>query len=454
MKEKGETELSRARVLITTLAGLLLLACGGGSAPSGGSSPQPNAGSVAFVSSQGSPAQETQDMNQKVLPGFHGSASFLSQATEQQDIDKVLAEQKAGGTGTIDVLGLTHGAFATLQGSGALMDLTPLLQKLQKDRTFPASLLTFGKLGTQQQLYIPWIQATYMLVVNKKADQYLPKGVDKSSMTYDQLIAWAAAVEKGTGEKLFGLPAAPGASGGLLNRFIQGYTYPAYTGTEITNFRSPEAVQMWEMVKKLWTVSNPQSTTYAQMEDPLQSGEVWMSWDHVARFQNALATMGDQFEILPAPSGPKGLSYITALIGLGIPKNAPNKAGAEALIDYLTQPRQQALTATALSFLPVVQGVNLSGPGVPAYLSTEAAVAQKYATSKNAIAAWLEVGLGTQSNTLKLAYQDAFTRIILRNEDIQTTIDYEAGVIQRALDTANAPCWRPDPPSTGTCQIK
>jgi multiple sugar transport system substrate-binding protein len=49
----------------------------------------------------------------------------------------------------------------------------------------------------------------------------------------------------------------------------------------------------------------------------------------------------DQFEILPAPTGPKGLSYITALIGLGIPKNAPNKAGAEALIDYLTQPRQR-----------------------------------------------------------------------------------------------------------------
>jgi multiple sugar transport system substrate-binding protein len=432
-------------------------ACGGTPAPpsgAGGSSPQANAGRVEFVSSQGQPAQEVNDMNQKVLPGFNGSADFQSQATEQQDIDKVLAEQKAGGTGTVDVLGLTHGAFATLHGSDALMDLTPLLQKLQKDRKLPDSLLNFGRLGTQQQYYIPWMQATYMLVVNKKADQYLPKGVDRSSLTYDQLIAWAAAVEKGTGEKLFGLPAAPGTKGGLLNRFIQGYAYPAYTGTEITNFRSPEAVQMWQTLKKLWAVSNPQSTTYAQMQDPLETGEVWMAWDHQARFQDALAKMGDQFEILPAPAGPKGLSYITALIGLGIPKNAPNKAGAEALIDYLTRPRQQVSTAATLAFSPVLEGVKLSGPGMPAYLTAQAAVADRYTTSKKAIAAWLEVGLGTQGDTLKLAYQDVFTRIVLRNQDIGSALDYEAGVIQGALNTAKAPCWPPDPPSTGPCQIK
>jgi multiple sugar transport system substrate-binding protein len=393
-------------------------------------------------------------MNQKVLPGFNGSADFQSQATEQQDLDKVLAEQKAGSAGTVDVLGLTHGAFATLQGSDSLMDLTPLLQKLQKDRKFPDALLNFGRLGTDKQYYIPWMQATYMLVINKKADQYLPKGVDKNSLTYDQLIAWAAAVQKGTGEALFGLPAQPGTKGGLLNRFLQGYTYPAYTGTELTNFRSADAVQMWQMLRKLWAVTNHQSTTYAQMQDPLESGEVWMAWDHQARFQDALAKMGDQFEILPAPSGPKGLSYITALIGLGIPKNAPNKAGAEALIDYLTQSKQQVSTASTLSFSPVLEGLKLSGPNVPAYLTAEAAVASKYTTGKKAIAAWLEVGLGTQSDTLKLAYQDAFTRIILRNQDIGSALDYETGVIQGALNTAKAPCWPPDSPSTGTCQIK
>jgi multiple sugar transport system substrate-binding protein len=445
------------RSWVALLTGLLIgAACGGAAAPAAPptSARTKDVGNVEFVSSQGQPAQEVNDMNQKVLSGFNGSADFQSQPTEQQDIDKVVAEQKAGGTGTVDVLGLTHGAFATLQGSDSLMDLTPLLQKLQKDRKFPDALLNFGKLGTDKQYYIPWMQATYMLVINKKADQYLPKGVDKNSLTYDQLIAWATAVEKGTGEKLFGLPAAPGTKGGLLNRFIQGYVYPAYTGTELTNFRSPDAVQMWQMLRKLWAVSNPQSTTYAQMQDPLETGEVWMAWDHQARFQDALAKMGDQFEILPAPAGPKGLSYITALIGLGIPKNAPNKAGAEALIDYLTQPKQQISTAATLSFSPVLEGVKLSGPNVPAYLTAEAAVADRYTTSKKSIAAWLEVGLGTQSDTLKLAYQDIFTRIILRNQDIGSALDYETGVIQGALNTAKVPCWPPDPQGSGTCQIK
>src|SRR5262245_16429884 len=250
----------RMRSWVALLTGLLIgAACGGTPAPpagAGGSSPQANAGRVEFVSSQGQPAQEVADMNQKVLPGLNGSADFQRQPTEQQDIDKVLAEQRAGGTGTVDVLGLTHGAFATLQGSDSLMDLTPLLQKLQKDRKFPDALLNFGKLGTDKQYYIPWMQATYMLVVNKKADQYLPKGVDKNSLTYDQLIEWATAVQKGTGEALFGLPAQPGTKGGLLNRFLQGYTYPAYTGTELTNFRSADAVQMWQMLKRLWGVTN------------------------------------------------------------------------------------------------------------------------------------------------------------------------------------------------------
>lgn len=439
------------------MAALLLVACGGTPAPpssAGTSSPQANVGKVEFLSSQGQPAQEVKDMNQKVLPGFNGSADFSSQPTEAQDIDKVLAEQKAGAAGTVDVLGMTHGGFATLQGSGALEDLTPLLQRLQKDRKFPDSLLNFGKLGTQKQYYIPWLQATYMLVVNKKADQYLPKGVDKNKLTYDQLIAWGEAIQKGTGEKLIGLPAAPGTKGGLLNRFVQGYLYPAYTGTEITNFKSPEAVQMWQMTKKLWAVTNPQSTTYAQMQDPLETGEVWIAWDHQARFQDALSKMGSQFEILPAPSGPKGLSYITALAGLAIPKNAANKAGAEALIDYLTRPKQQVSTAASLAFSPVVDGVKLAGPDVPAYLPAQAAVAGKYESNKKSIAAWLEVGLGSQGDTLKLAYQDLFTRIVLRNQDISSALDYEANVVQTALNTAKAPCWPPDPPSTGTCQIK
>ena len=446
----------RTRLRSVIVAAFLLgAACGGTPAPAASSSPgqEANVGDVAFVSSQGAPANEGQKMNNQVLTGFNGHANFISGPTGAQDVDKVLAEQKAG-KGTIDAIALQHGDFTQLASADALEDLTPLLQRLQKDRQFPKALLDYGKLGTQKQYYIPWLQATYMMAVNKKALQYLPKGADVNNLTYDQVIEWGQAIQKAKGERLFGLPAAPGTQASLIHRFLQGYAYPSYTGGEVTGFKSPEAVQMWQMLRKLWAVTNPQSTTYSQLQDPLQSGEVWFGWDHQARLKDALEKLPDQFITVPAPRGPKGLGYLSVVAGLAIPKTAPNKAGAEALIDYLTRSKQQISAGGALGFFPVVEGVKLTGGDVPPFLNAEAGVAAKYASSKNAVVALLPVGLGSQSDQFTLVYQDTFTRIVLRNEDIQTVLNDEASKLQNLLNTAKAKCWPPDPASSGTCQIK
>jgi multiple sugar transport system substrate-binding protein len=388
-----------------------------------------------------------------VLPGFNGQADFISNPTAAQDVDKVTAEQRAG-KGTIDVLALQHGDFTTLGASDALMDLTPLLQRLEKDRSFPQALVNYGKLGTSKQYYIPWLQATYMMAVNKKAMQYLPKGYDVNNLTYDQVITWGQAIQKATGERMFGLPAAPGTQASLIHRFLQGYAYPSYTGGEVTGFKSAQAVQMWQMLKRLWAVTNPQSTTYSQLQDPLLSGDVLLGWDHQARLQSALQQQPDQFITVPAPKGPRGLGYMSVVVGLAIPRTAPNVAGAEALIDYLTQARNQIAAGAAIGFFPAVRGVELSGSGVPQYLSAEAGVAARYASDRSAVVALLPVGLGTTSDQFTLVYQDTFTRIVLRNEDIRTVLDDEAARLQALLDAAKAPCWPPDPASTGTCQIK
>src|SRR5215470_147552 len=439
------------------IVGVILVgaACGGTPAPasSPASGQASNVGSVAFVSSQGTPANEGQKMNNQVLTGFSGHADFVSGPTAAQDVDKVTAEQKAG-KGTIDVLALQHGDFTTLGASDALTDLTPLLQRLEKDRQFPQALIDYGKLGTNKQYYIPWLQATYMMAVNKKALQYLPKGDDVNNLTYDQVISWGQAIEKATGERMFGLPAAPGTQASLIHRFLQGYAYPSYTGGEVTGFKSTQAIQMWQMLKRLWGVTNPQSTTYSQLQDPLLSGDVLYGWDHQARLQNALQQQPDQFITVPAPKGPKGLGYMSVVVGLAIPKTAPNVAGAEALIDYLTQSKNQIAAGSAIGFFPVVKGVELTGSSVPAYLNAEAGVAAKYAAAKNAVVALLPVGLGATSDQFTLVYQDTFTRIILRNEDIQSVLNDEATKLQNLITAAGAACWPPDAPSSGPCQIK
>jgi len=445
---------SRLWAAVVTAA-LMGLACGDTTGPAathpGGRAA--TAGTVTFVSSQGHPASEAQQMSSQVLNGFDGQADFISGPTAAQDIDKVTAGQKTG-SGTIDVLALQHGDFTTLGASDALMDLTPLLQRLQKDRQFPQALIDYGKLGSTKQYYIPWLQATYMMAVNKKALQYLPKGYDVNNLSYDQVITWGQDIQKATGERMFGLPAAPGTQASLIHRFLQGYAYPSYTGGEVTGFKSSQAVQMWQMLKRLWAVTNPQSTTYSQLQDPLLSGDVLLGWDHQARLQNALTQQPDQFIAVPAPKGPKGLGYMSAVVGLAIPKTAPNKAGAAALIDYLTQSKKQVAAGAAIGFFPAVLGVKMTGSDVPAYLNAEAAVAAKYAANKNAVVALLPVGLGATSDQFTLVYQDTFTRIILRNEDVQTVLGDEASKLQTLLDTAKARCWPPDPPSTGTCQIK
>jgi multiple sugar transport system substrate-binding protein len=430
-------------------------ACGGTPAPAGTpAAGQPaNVGNVEFLSSQGAPANEGQKMNNQVLTGFNGHADFVSGATAAQDIDKITAEQKAG-KGTVDLLALQHGDFATLGASDALTDLTPLLHRLQKDRQFPQALLDYGRLGTQKQYYIPWLQATYMMAVNKKALQYLPKGADVNNLTYDQLVAWGQSIQKATGERMIGLPAAPGTQASLLHRFLQGYAYPSYTGTEVTAFKSPDAVKMWQMLRSLWAVTNPQSTTYSQLQDPLLSGDVLLGWDHQARIQNALQQQPTQFIAVPAPRGPKGLGYMSVVVGLAIPKTAPNQAGAEALIDYLTKSSAQVAASAAIGFFPTVEGVKVTGSDAPAWLNAESAVAAKYASAKNTVVALLPVGLGNKSDQFTLAYQDTFTRIILRNEDIQTVLTDEASKLQTLITAAAAPCWPPDAASSGPCQIK
>ncbi len=145
-----------------------------------------------------------------------------------------------------------------------------------------------------------------------------------------QLADWGKAIADATKEKKIGLPAGPN---GLMHRLTQGYLYPAYTGGLVTTYRSPDAVTMWTDLKNIWQYCNPQSTSYNFMQDPLLTEEVWIGWDHTARLGTAFAQKPEDFIAVPAPSGPKGLYYMSVLAGLGIPKNSPNQVGAEAFIE-------------------------------------------------------------------------------------------------------------------------
>jgi multiple sugar transport system substrate-binding protein len=405
--------------------------------------PQP----LVFLSTQLKPVEEAEKMRKSILAGFTAAKVEFVADDEGPFQDRILAEQKAGKV-TVGVIGALHGTFPVLAEANALEDLTPLLEKL-KDRPLVQEFVTLGKLGTNKQYYIPWMQATYVLAVNKQALQYLPQGADVNALTYKQLAEWGANIQKATGQKKLGIPAGPKS---LLHRFIQGYLYPSYTGGLVTTYKTTEAVEMWKEFKALWEYVNPQCTTVDFMQEALLSGEVWVGFDHTARLINAFKEKPDDFIAIPAPAGPKGRYYMSVVAGLGIAKNTPNKAGAEALIEYLTRPNVQALTLREVSFFPVLAADLPADLPMPIKLEASGVIAQSKA--KDARVALLPIGLGAKGGEFNKVQLDTFTRIILKGEDIQKVLAEEGANLQKVMNEAKAPCWLPDPPSTGPCQVK
>ena len=434
--------------------GLLASACGGGSGtttasstPGGTAAPNATISSDPFVmlSTQLNTVTESEALRSQILAGFTAAKVEFRGETAGPFVDRIVAESKGGAT--VGVVGGLHGDFGSLD-LNLFEDLTPLATKL-KDRGFPAEFMELGKLGTTRQIYIPWMQATYILGVNKQALQYLPSGVSVDNITYQQFTQWCKNISDQTGKKRCGLPAGPMS---LLHRLIQGYMYPAYTGGLVTTYKSADAAALWTDLKALWQYVNPQSLQIDFMQESLLSGEVWVGFDHVARLVKAFEGKPNDFVAAPAPKGPKGLYYMSVLAGLGIPKSSPNKSGAEAFIDYMTTTAVQSKTLTAVSFFPVLTGAMPAE--LPAHLKNMADGVAKQAKSPDAKVALLPIGLGAKGGEFNKVQLDTFQRIVIKNEDIQKVLTEQAAILQTVMNDSKAPCWKPDPASTGPCQVK
>jgi len=446
--------------LAFTLAGALI---GAACAPAAGPSPTPaptgpaatgaptpaaTISSEPFVllSTQFNTVTESEAVRSQILSGF--TAAKVDFRGEQAGpwVDRIKAEATAG-KGTVGVVGGLHGDFGAVDRA-LFEDLTPLVNKL-KDRGFPKEFLDLGKLGGNTQVYIPWVQATYILGINKQALQYLPSGVNVDNMTYTQLTEWCKNIAEKTGQKRCGFPAGPMS---LLHRFIQGYLYPSYTGGLVTTYKSADAVKMWEDFKTLWQYVNPQSLQIDFMQEALLSGQVWVGFDHVARLVNAFKEKPNDFVGAPAPKGPKGLYYMSVLAGLAIPKSSPNKSGAEAFIDYMTTVATQAKTLSAVAFFPVLAAA-MPAELAP-HLKIEADAVQKQSKSADAKVALLPIGLGAKGGEFNKVQLDTFQQVVIRGQPIADVLNAQAAILQAVMTAANAPCWSPDPPSTGPCQVK
>ncbi len=395
---------------------------------------------VLFWSTQANPIEEAQAMRENVLSGFEGEVDFQPSETGPW-LTRIEAEATAG-SGKIGLLGSLHGNMISL--SDHLADLSDV------DTTgVNGTFVELGKLGTDQQLYIPWMQATYIMAANKKALEHLPEGADVMALTYEQLIAWAKNMADATGSPKFGFPAGPK---GLKHRFFQGYLYPSYTNSMVTKFASAEAETAWNDFKELWSYTNPASTGYSFMQEQLLTEEVWVAFDHTSRLADAFNQRPDDFIGFPAPAGPTGRGFMPVVVGVAVPKTAPDMDEAKALLSYLTKPETQIETLRATSFFPVVD-VELPDD-MPSAVQLSGAAIAAMSGADDANPGLLPVGLGDLGGKFNAVYVDAFERIILAGQDVRAVLDDQADTLRSIMEEANAPCWAPDAASDGPCPVE
>jgi multiple sugar transport system substrate-binding protein len=425
-----------------------LLAAGGLLTASRASGAPAAAGDVTAFFGQFGAISEQEGIRKYVLKGFDGNvdAVFAPISAPNLFVDRVRAEAKAG-KGSIDVLVGLHGDMVTFENEGLIRGVDDVARQI---KSLPPPLVKLGKLGTRTQYYVPHSQATYVMVANKDVLKYMPKGADINAITYGQLFQWAKSIRKGTGQNRFGLPAS---DTGLMHRFLQGFLVPSFTGGFVTGYRSKQAVEAWEYMRQLWQYTHPQSLSYAFMQDPLLSEEVLLGWDHVARLKTALDQRPDDLVAFPVPRGPKARAYMPVLVGLAIPKNAPNPNGAKALIRHLTGISAQAQILSLTGFFPVVGG-RLSKQISPGLLA-EADAVRKQQKAKDAVQALLPIGIGAEGGNFNKIYRDTFTKIVRNGENIRGVLREQGALLDQIFVKTNAPCWAPDPPSgKARCVVK
>lgn len=440
----------RLHLLLAAFAAVALAAL---AAAAGGAEParaKPAAAAnheMVFFSNQLTPVAEAEKVRSIMLRNFRAHrVEFVPAASDRVFEDRVLAELQAG-RGRIDVLGALHGNYVSLRDKNALAPLNDVARQLSR-AGIPKSFMNLGKLGTRNQQYIPWMQATYILVANTRVLPLLPKGADRNRLTYGQFLQWARNIRQRYGVGRVGFPVS---DTGLFHRFLQGYFVPSFTGRNVTRWTSADAVAGWRYLKQLWPNVHPQSLTYGFMQDPLLNGEVLLAWEHVARTKAALEQRPQDFVAMPAPRGPKGRAYMPVLAGLAIPRSAPTPAAGKAFIRHMLSVSTQAQTLGAVGFYPVITA-KLSrrlGSG----LLKQASAVKRTQNARDGLPSLLPIGLGAEGGNFNSVYRNTFRRIVLNNEDIRTVLREEGAKLQAIFERSGAPCWAPDPPSRGPCRV-
>lgn len=392
-----------------------------------------------FVSTQMEPAAEQKFAKGVLLKGFTDEtgieAEFITMPTYHDMFIRVSAEVEAKKV-TISLVCDLHSGLDLMNAKGLYDDLAGIALP---NRTFIKSLEDYSVMAGRK-VYVPLMQATYVMIVNKKAFEYLPAGLTAEDVTgasgkwsYDALLSWSKNLNEAFKGPKLGFPMGPG---GLWHRFLHGYIYPSYTGYQAAKFDSMYALALWKYLGDLLPFVHPASSTWAAMDEPLLKEEILIAWDHTARVKNALIEKSEDFAVVPVPRGPKGRGYITVAVGLAIPVNAPQKDNAIKLIDYLTKPDVQVKILENVGFFPIVKEAEGAIPVGPLKILATGVLAQSGAADSVMV---MIPSLGAKGGEFTNTYRDVFTKIVVEGADMVTTVTEAADKLRAIFEEVGVP---------------
>jgi len=393
---------------------------------------------VNFVSTQMVPAAEQKFAKGVLVKGFTDETGIPAEFIPMEYADAVvrLSAEVAAKKVAISVMADLHGGLDVMNAKGLFANLADV--KLP-NRTFIKSLEDHSVIAGKK-VYVPWMQATYLMVVNKKAFEYLPAGLETGDVigatekwTYDMLLKWAINLRGAFKAPKLGFPIGPK---GLWHRFLHGYIYPSFTGYQAKAFDSAEAVALWEYHRELLPYIHPASSTWEAMDEPLLKQEVLIAWDHTARVKPAIVQKPEDFAIVPVPSGPKGRGYITVAVGLAIPVSAPQKDNAIKLIEYLTRPDVQVTVLENVGFFPTVKEAEGVIPAGPLKILAKGVLTQSAAADSIMV---MIPSLGPKGGDFTALYRDVFTKVVIEKRDIELTLKGVAAKLRAIFEEIGVP---------------
>jgi len=256
--------------------------------------------------------------------------------TQEDGIKKIDSEQSSGNI-VSDIVYADTANMSPYVNGGWMDDLSAIIEKTGSTYTnmFDASTNLNGA-----RYFVPNTYDVYILIANRKALDYLPDGLTEedvvAGITWEQYADWAVAIAEGEGEGKTMMPANMTGSQLLYPMagmsLAYGGGFPEFTSN---GFKTALGIMAEIAAGNGFYAEQDQ---YTAPTEPLNSGDVWLTFAHMAPVGTSYNASPNSYVIGAAPKGSEGAGSTSGAWAWGIQKGAPHKDLAEKFIEYIAKP--------------------------------------------------------------------------------------------------------------------